>query len=223
MKFFTYFFIIISVFFSLACSKSKIESSKEVVFIDDGYQATSNNEVVFEESASRENSKSVNEKSFVLPEKNVTNTDRAMITTMFDGAGNKTETRFFDDDLLVRTIMVRTSVKGEKQVMVFAQNGTVKTLPANKQISALTASASEIAAVAGIFEGRKEAPKPITIQTEQKPESNFAALKSPVATAPIEQVEAQTPEDVSDQVTKPTSENPIITKRKTENTTSPLN
>jgi hypothetical protein len=81
--------------------------------------------------------------------------DNSTLNTMFDGAGNKTETRFFDNHPLIKNIILRTSARGEKQSFVYAQNGAIEILPEYIIAKALTASANELSKAAGIFHPRK--------------------------------------------------------------------
>lgn len=115
--------------------------------------------------------------------------DGSRIDTMYDGYGNKTETRHFSDSRL-KFVMLNTSASGQKQVFVYGQNGEVKSLPANMLDKVLTASANEIAGAAGIYEVRMSAPQPAIVQNQQPlkplPSSKFPIQKPSVETVPAE-------------------------------------
>ena len=77
--------------------------------------------------------------------------DSSLIDTLYDRFGNKTEIRSLEDDLNLKCIILKTSISGSKQAMVFGKNGEVKSLPEELSEKALTADSSYIAAAAGIF------------------------------------------------------------------------
>lgn len=76
------------------------------------------------------------------------------ITTLYDGFGNKTETRLFSDDPLVRLVVIKTLANGDKTAFVYAQNGEIKTLPNTLVERGLDLRGNEIAQAVGIFEGK---------------------------------------------------------------------
>lgn len=135
-----------------ACSdsaKNAANQPREINF-DDRLKIVKNQETGKYEAASFDEK---NEKDFQNSTKTLP--DNSTLSTMFDGAGNKTETRFFDNHPLIKNIILRTSVRGEKQIFVYAQNGDIKNLSENTIAKALTSSANELSAAAGIFEQRK--------------------------------------------------------------------
>ena len=132
---------------------------------------------------------------------------------MYDGFGNKTETRFFDNNLLLQNIIVRTSVKGEKQIFVFGQNGEVKQeLPAEMASKVLTAPANELATAAGIYEGRKQRKMPIENQQMNKPLTPLPSSAFPIQTPRIITVQ---PVPAEPEATEP---KPNVTVPKTSDT-----
>jgi len=82
--------------------------------------------------------------------------DNSVIQTMYDAFGNKTESRVFYNDAFLKMVVVKTSADGQKEALVYGQNGEVKLAPQNFLDKALTAVAAEIAKTVEIFEGRKE-------------------------------------------------------------------
>ena len=130
----------------------------------------------------------------------------SVVETMYDSFGNKTESRVFYDDALLKMVVVRTSIDGQKQALVYGQNGEVKTAPRNLLDRVLTFAAREIAKTVEIFEGRKENEMLAKLQNHETPRiENFSAvsLETPpitensrtVETAPIIET-VETPAEV---------------------------
>jgi hypothetical protein len=82
--------------------------------------------------------------------------DGSQVNTLFDGFGNKTETRIFFKDPLIKFVVIRTEPAGEKEAFVYCQNGEVRPVPVEFLDEILTAATTEIARSVQIFEGRKE-------------------------------------------------------------------
>ncbi|HSK73877.1 MAG TPA: hypothetical protein VK892_19420 [Pyrinomonadaceae bacterium] len=101
--------------------------------------------------------------------------DGSQISIMYDSAGNKTETRYFNNSR-IKYLLLRTSVNGQKELFVFGHNGQTKTLPENMLDKVLTASADEIANAAGIYTTRQER-SPVFTQ-DQKPSESIKPLPS---------------------------------------------
>lgn len=195
MKIFVYFLILISIACSLSCSKSNAASSQKDVVVTD--KIVSQDAVVVDDALLTGDDNTSSNILPVSPKKSVTTAEGLHIKTMYDGYGNKTETRSFDDDLLLRNLIVRTSVTGETQVFVFARNGVVKDVPVNMQNKVMTAPASEIAAAAGIYEEIKETPP--LVQDNPLADSEFPVLQPQPESA------------------KPSNENPVLPKQNAEN------
>ncbi len=103
--------------------------------------------------------------------------DNSVVETMYDAFGNKTESRVFYNDAPLKMVVVRTSVNGQKEVLVYGQNGEVKTAPPTLLDRALTFAAREIAKAAQIFEGRRENEMLVRLQTaEMPPTEDFQSL-----------------------------------------------
>jgi hypothetical protein len=93
--------------------------------------------------------------------------DSSQLTTSYDSFGNKTEVRVFNNHQRLKLLMLRTSVNGQKQVYVYGQNGEVEGLPEHMLDKATTASADEIASLAGITQNRQEKDHSSYAQTNQ--------------------------------------------------------
>lgn len=173
--------MVLLISFSLltACSSSgKEEASSdaaaEVVF-DDGYRTSTAGEIIIDDQ-----SFAGKETGLVVTEKNIPNVtqiarDGSQIKIMYDGFGNKTETRTFDNNPLLKTVLLRTDVDGKRQVFVYGQNGDVKSLPADMLDKVLTAAPSDLASSAGIVAPVEELPV-IT----QNVEPSYAAPLQPI-------------------------------------------
>ena len=95
--------------------------------------------------------------------------DNSKIQTMYDGFGNKTETRCFINHPRLTCLVLSTAAKGERQVLVYGQNGDIKKLPENMIDQATTASGDEIANSAGIYAARPQETQPISAQITPAP------------------------------------------------------
>ncbi|HXG85595.1 MAG TPA: hypothetical protein VNI84_16345, partial [Pyrinomonadaceae bacterium] len=143
------------------------------------------------------------------------------ISTTFDRYGNRTETRTFDNNPRLAFIILRTSLKGKKQVFVYGQNGDVKSLPENMLDKILTATANDLAAAAGISEGRAQSQ---TFVQSTQPLKTMPSYKFPVQMplpqlTPPETVEITAPKPV--ETLKPPTE-ATITPPKTEKLASKI-
>ncbi len=207
--------IAFSVFFFASCAKTDDAESSEEVVISDGYNAAPNGEIAIDDQsfagADGQNSgqrSAYQERARMLA-------DNSRVTTMYDGYGNKTETRFFDNNPLVLSITVRTSAAGEKNVSVYAQNGTVNQLPENMFDRVLSAPANDLAAAAGIFEGRRE---PAIVQTSQPPLQPMPSYRFPVQTPPAQAVPVEPPTEpeIPEPAAAETAKPPTAPKQKTD-------
>ena len=103
--------------------------------------------------------------------------DNSVVETIYDSFGNKTESRVFSNDSLLKMVVVRTSAQGQKQALIYGQNGEVKTAPQNMLDKVLTSVAGEIAKTVEIFGGRKENEMLAKLQTPPMTSSeNFTAV-----------------------------------------------
>ena len=203
-----YFYTIVLLYLLTFCSGcNRTSSAKEEVLFDDGYKtSTVGDEVIFD-NVSFEGKKEF----FGTTNKNSREITRiakdgSQINVSYDGFGNKSEKRTFNNDPLLRMILLRTGVDGNRQVFVYGQNGEVKNLPENMLDKVLTAAPNELANSAGIYEGIKEQTS--YEQNTQLPDS--ATLKPlpssqfPIRNQQIEQTPPET-EEPSGEIEKPQS------------------
>ena len=154
-----YFFTIFLLFLLASCSHRNENASaqKEVVF-DDGYKTTVNGEVIIEDKSLEDKKETPITTVGKFQKTNRIASDGSQIAVSYDGFGNKTEIRSFNNNLLVKLILLRTSNEGDRQVFVYGRNGEVKKLPVNMFDKTLTASADELAKAAGIEPPNEEQP-----------------------------------------------------------------
>ena len=194
--------LISSAKFGLGVSDS---AKNQEIIIDDGYKSTNENEIVIDDASFQNKIESNSSSDENLRSVTQTASDGSQIDITYDGFGNKTETRTFNNNLLLKLILLRTGVDGSKKVFVYAKNGEVKSLKDDVLDRVMTAPSSELANLAGIYEGYK---KPIVTENNQplsdvalKP---FRDLQFPTKNQSFEQT--QTPEkneEISDESEKP--------------------
>lgn len=204
------FCLLAIVFVSLLASCSKISQSKtNEVIIDDGHNKTAKGEIVIDESSFNNGEGSSTSITEWQKATKIIAGDQSQIETSYDGFGNKTDTRCFNNHLRVRCIMLRTGVDGQKQVFVYAQNGEVKkSLPTDMINKITTASADEIANSAGIHQTYQRS----TVLVRNIQSTNSAPLRplpsydSPVQNRQFEQTPAPVAEPIADSNNENSSE-----------------
>ena len=130
--------------------------ARDEVIIDDGYKTAADGAIIIDDAdfEGKTNSIAVSRKG--SEEITQIAKDGSQINVMYDSYGNKVETRKFNNNPLLKFVLLRTSVDGSKQVFVYGQRGEVKSLPENMLNKILTAPANELANSAGIFESFKQ-------------------------------------------------------------------
>ncbi len=82
--------------------------------------------------------------------------DNSKLNTMYDGSGNKTEARCFNNHPRLTCVVLTSAVNGQRQVLVYGQNGDIKELPEDMIDKVTTASGDEIANSAGVYAARQQ-------------------------------------------------------------------
>ena len=213
MKFIHRFAVIILSAFIVSCSISTTtETEQEVVFSDDGFQKTADGEIIIDDISFSQSEKTGLDKSIGNSQAITTKAaDGSTFTEMMDSAGNKSGNRCFNNHPLVGCIVLKTNVKGEKEILVYAQNGEVKILTADKFENILTVSANDAAAAAEIYEGRRNNPSPamFTQKTQNsQPPQPLPSYKFPVQSSTPAPVE--TTEETGQSAEKPTENTPEV-------------
>ncbi len=175
--------------FSLSCSKITGSSGQNEVVFDDGYKAPAEDEVVFNDNLFHQQRNSTENYTGKSREITQIAKDGSTVEITYDGFGNKTETRTFNGNPMLRLIMLRTGTDGSRKVFVYAKNGEIKTLPDDMLDRILTAPSGELASAAGIYQGISEEPE--SSQTNQP--TTYTQLKPlPSSQFPIRNQQTET-------------------------------
>ncbi len=103
-------------------------------------------------------------------------------------SGNKTEMRFFSNHPRLSSVLVRTSADEKRETFVYGQDGKVKSLPENMVVTAMSASADEIADSAGISNAIAQTSS--SFVQNSKPLQPLPGYKFPVQNQPVPQAAA---------------------------------
>ena len=187
------FYILIIIAFSISCSSAKtepIDAQKAEVVIEDGYKTTDAGDLLIEDKDLKHVQEAVVTTTESSEQNNIVAYDGSKISVMLDGYGNKSETRYFDNDPKLQMILLRTSVNGQRQIFVYGQNGEVKDLPPSMASGVLTSTADELAKAADISEGKKE-----RMISQSQPVSGVTTLNTigaPLQSLPNNQIQTET-------------------------------
>jgi hypothetical protein len=204
-------------FLLASCSKIGSDQS-EVIIIDDEHKTAAKNEIVITDNSFGGEQGAFTAAKTVSQETAKIAADQSRINVMYDGFGNKTETRTFNNHLRLQCVMIKTAVDGQKQIFVYGQNGQVNPLPENMVDKAMTAPADEIANSAGIFQTYRQ-PSPVAQSIQSRNNTPLQPMPSynfPVQNRPVE----QTPSEEENTPVAPTSEKSVENKD-TPSTISP--
>ncbi len=217
-------YLLVIVVFSVsmsACSIGEASSGgRQEVVLDDGNRKQNKNEIVITEADL--NRKEILEISGGKKpgEQTVTAADKSKITTTFDGYGNKTETRCFVNHSRLDCVVVMTPANGKKQTLVYPVGGRAKDLPENEAENALTASADELANLAGVQETRddiaKKAVSPYGRKKDSQsqlrplPSSEFPVFPKMIPPTPVETTDE---DQVRENDSKPSKQGGITTSK----------
>lgn len=99
-------------------------------------------------------------------EKPKTISDNSLVETMFDGYGNKTESRYFNNNPLLKMVVLRTKPNGQAEAVIYGQNGDIKIAPPELTENIMNSTAKEIAKAVNISEGiiQNEIPEMLAAQ-----------------------------------------------------------
>ncbi len=173
----------LTVYFS-ACSNLRSTPMTEVKFEDEN---TSGDVVITDEDLQ---SKQVPTSKGMRTEPNQILADKSEVVTMFDGYGNKTETRYFKSHPRLDIIIVRTAVDNTRQVFVYGFGGKTVSMPEEFAVTALNASADEIAEAAGLKQTRPfKSSFPLSTPTPAPRVSKIPTQVRPVVVQPQIQTE----------------------------------
>lgn len=177
-----------------SCSEATTNESEsvnmdEIVF--DGDNKKTNGEVVFSDNFTGD--KNENASVSMPTSQGITKVaaDQSRINTLYDGFGNKTETRCFNNHPRLQCVMLRTTGDGKRQVFVYGQNGDVKDLPEDMLDKTTTASGDELADAAGLYEVRQNRTQPSIVSV--KPQNSQSLQPMPSYKFPVQN---QTPAQI---------------------------
>lgn len=203
--------------FTSSCLKGD-EVNQEIVElsdikVDDG----KGNEVVMTDSDTEKRLPSVPTFGEKPEDTNYVDKDGSTVRVSYDGAGNKTETRYFFNHPNLKMLMVTISNDGTiKEGVVFGHNNEKKKLPPDLIDQAMSAQGTDIAYKVGItttkIVGTPTKDQPNQVYTQQNPVyTNIPdPRRQPVYTQPQPQPQ-QEPELTNEEQTEPTrplTENP---------------
>jgi hypothetical protein len=122
--------------------------------------------------------------------------DNSRLNTMYDGFGNKTEARCFNNHPRLTCIVLTSALNGQRKVHVYGQNGDIKELPENLLDKVTTASAEELANMAGIYATRQgsmqnEYAQTTPVLTLPAPPRPAEENQSSIRNLPTESVESK--------------------------------
>lgn len=134
--------------------------------------------------------------------------DESELVTMFDGYGNKTETRYFKGHPRLQLVQVRTATDETKQILVYGFGTEIVSMPAEFAAIALNASGDEIANIAGLKTTRPFKSSFASFTPTPTPmRSEIPAQVIPVEVQPqIEAEETAKPENPAKETEQPTNE-----------------
>lgn len=181
------YFLLFIAFVSISCSSAKDGAGEKAeIVIEDGYITSAKDELMIEDKDLKHIQDAVvtNKESSAVG--NFIASDGTKVSISVDGYGNKSETRYFDDDAKIQMVLVKTSRDGKKQVYIYGQNGEVKDLPANMIDKAMTLTPSQIASAAGFYEGRRETDATPAFSASSTQTTVASLQPLPVYTAPAE-------------------------------------
>lgn len=181
----------ISLFLFAACSGANKSNQKEISLNDD-YRKTRDGAIIIDDRDLDRNQQPIATTKESTQDAPQTGSDGSLIQAMTDGFGNRVETRIFEDHPLVRRIVLRTFVNGQKKGFVYGQNGDVNELPEEMSGNSMAAPADKLAKSAGILTGRDENNLPYFIQRLRQPlETLMPAYEFPMQTIVAEQIPAE--------------------------------
>jgi hypothetical protein len=187
----TYILIIALVALSISCSSEKsvaTNTEKPEVVIEDGYKTTGEGELVIEDKDLKHIQEAVVTSKENSQQNNIVAYDGSKISVMLDGFGNKSETRYFDNDPKLQMILLRTAANGDRQAFVYGQNGEVKDVPPAMLDKVMSLPASELAKAANIYDGKKERAVSQNYTTVSMPTTAMTSMQS----LPVNQAQSQT-------------------------------
>lgn len=109
--------------------------------------------------------------------------DNSLVETMFDNHGNKTESRYFNGNPLLKMIVLRTKTDGQTEAVIYAQNGDIKIAPPELAEKIMKSSAKDIARAVDIKVGsiENQIPAMLAALNPQAEPTPFSLFQNPSA------------------------------------------
>lgn len=180
------------------------------VNLNDGYKPDNTGDVKIDDGELNKDKLTVS--TFADPKKGEFSlmTDGSKLQTMYDGAGNKVQVRFFPGHRNILLVKIYTSPNGEQRGIVVSQSGEAKLMPGDLFDKAMTASGDEIARTTGIRSTKYVPPIDPIFPTESQQKSASPVYSAPTQSEPAPNQPSEAPAQdnpVSDD-SKPASANP---------------
>jgi len=175
------------------------------------------------------NKTGINEESLADKEQNLSATgkssqeptkilsDNSKLNVMYDGIGNKTESRCFETHPRMVCVVLKSGVNGQRQAVVYGHNGDVRYLPEDKLETAMTASGDEIANLAGLTKSKHQTSQ--LAYTQPAPVSNIPTPLRPagdiqpsIQNIPVEPVRTDNAEKSEQIITNSENKSTLETK-----------
>ncbi len=211
---------------STACGKSGQSGETQEVVFDDTAKSANKNEVVIEDASS-----GGGEEKQVLtfgekkPDTLLKASDNSEISTMYDGYGNKIETRRFSANSRINNLVVQTTADGTVDIKIYGQSGETAKLTPEMAERALTANGDEIANLAHINGTRADRPMQTTVRSlppQMQSYPNYPAQRMPQTNAEtLDQSSAPENPAAERETVQPQAQNPAPSDTKTKPESTP--
>lgn len=149
---------------STACGKSGQNSESGEVVFDDAAKTADKNEVVFDDASFGGEEKQVLTFGEKKQDTLLKASDNSEISTMYDGYGNKIETRRFSANSRINNLVVQTAADGTVEIKIYGQSGETAKMEPEMAERVLTANGDEIANLAHIYGTRADRPVQTTVR-----------------------------------------------------------
>lgn len=181
-------FLTFSAFFT-ACTSIKSTELKEVTF----EERNENGEIVVTEEDLHPKQLLTSKGNRTDP--NLTLNDKSEIVTMYDGYGNKTQTRYFKGHSRVQLVVVRSGTDKTKQVFVYGFDDETIQMDDKFSEVALSGSGDEIANAAGLKTNRPFKSSLLSVKPTPIPNNKETETLSAESLTQTQQSEIVTPKE----------------------------
>lgn len=119
--------------------------------------------------------------------------DNSTVETMYDNHGNKTESRYFNNNPVLKMIVLRTKLNGETEAVIYGQNGDIKIAPPELVEKIMKSSAKDIAKAVEIKEGSiyNEIPAMLAATKPAPEPTPFSLFQNPATETPAPVVKTE--------------------------------